>query len=240
MKNSPTVTTEATAAKDALNAVLAVQQNIAESSQTIERLNQLIKDAETQQPVSLDTEIADIKRRLEDALAAQATGAGTEAEVGQLQHELVSTEEKARENAQRADSAQRRSSATIAGLTRQLEGDTAKLKVLNKDKKDALIKLLWAEAENLGFEFVKHAVALSACFERIYGVERILQEVLGDYRPLVATSYGVFMEIPVFNLNAFDGQAMRNYPGIYYSSKIGSYPDIAYTAGRLKEAGVVL
>lgn len=180
-----------------LQAVLQNQQAVAAAQAVVDQLHQAIavqnKNAEQLQAHA--ERVAVLETQREDLLADIATGNDKAAELKALDARLAQHKKDVDERGSQAAIGQ-----TVAGITRKLERANSELQALQALRPTLLRKLLRAQAEALGGEYVAAARELKRVYRRLEGMGHLLQDF--GHVPAIFIGAGGGLGVPAFNLES--------------------------------------
>lgn len=154
-------------------------------------------------------EIAALEQQHEDLLAEIATGDAEPAAADDLDKAIADAK------AMKADidPAIALCQKTICGVQRKIQDQVAALDALKNSTGNLVKQYLLAEAERVAQDFLPKAEALINDYKRLLGIAAVL-EPLG-HKPYLRP-HGSEMVLPAFDLPAFQGKTMFNYPALIF------------------------
>lgn len=180
-----------------LQAVLQHQEATAAAQATVTKLQQAIAAQQEKADLLLAKveSVTALETQREDLLADIATGNDKAAELKALDTRLAQHRKDVSERGSQAVIGQ-----TVAGLTRKLERALGELQALQAQRPTLLRKLLLAQAEALGGEYVAAARELKRVYRRLEGMGHLLQ-AFGQV-PAIFIGAGGGLGVPAFNLES--------------------------------------
>lgn len=217
-----------------LVAVLAHQSAISTVESAVANLDALIaaKREAIAQAAAAVPKIDHLTRAREDLLASVAIGQATASEVRNFDEKSEAEKKKhlaAQAKAQQVSEEERQA---ITGLQRKLSEANEQLRDLHCEDRNVLRVLLEHEAELAGAAYVEAALAVKRHYLRLTALDGLLKNHSSNRAGIVGAN--VAINLPTFNLAAFDGQSNRNYPETMFTDFL------AYTGGLVDEARYAL
>ena len=179
-------------------AMLQHQSAVAAAQAVIDQLHQAIavQQEKTSQLQAKAETVAQLEVLREDLLADIATGAhGKAAALEVLSARLEKQKKELSEQGTQAAIAQ-----TLAGLGRKLERAMTALQQL-EEKRPALVRrMVLAQAEAVGHDYVKAAREVGGLFRRLLALAEMLRDL--GHVPGIAMGSGASLEVPAFRLES--------------------------------------